>query len=413
MKQPRFNKVDGVEGKPPHFGVLSLGRKDDRGIPIETRQFHIVNVKETGGKRLHHQDFMAFNTAPREERMTVRGNIMYAHREQCFRSQLFNYTNKNLKTHPFKRPFCEGDGITATRWMGDRPDNFTDIECPNRKCEFQLSGECKSLIRFSFMIRWTSIDSQQTVNPRFKTLPSVSLKYVSRGWNMIDNFYGFFEDIDTMAKSIGYENYSLAGLPIVITVSEQTRKPIGKDAKPKNYPVVRIAYEDNLYSFFVKQRQLSKYLASGMVESIGLLSPFEQSREEVAVDYRSVAVNVPEAYQEPEEKQTPVQIILPEKREGKAKAESKKHIPMSLAELKQLAAMEQIPDDKLAAFVFDICDVYSKSAEITTTKAYELLFTKEDAGKVMPPLPWQEAKSNIELLRKYAAKAAKIVGKMK
>jgi hypothetical protein len=406
MKQPRFSGIDGLKGGEHVFAVASLGRKDNRGIPIEKDRFHIVNPHETDGKRLYHEDYEPFNSAPKELRTTIRGNIMHASMRDCFGMQLFNFINKGVGRHPKELPFCEGDGVRARRWMGKTPNNFVDMDCPNQKCPFAISKECKSMMRFYFRIRWTPVDSQKPIDAKFSTLPTTMFKYVSKGWNMARNFLGFFEDIDNMAKGLGLTSYSLVGLPFVMRVYDRT----GKNQKGEGvrYPVASISAETDILSFFRMQKEMLSYITAGQ-QPVGLLSDGEQNPKVIAQDWRSVSiVEVPATYQEVDEKSQ--NVATPEEKEKQKivppKEENKKPVPLEFNDMIELAKVQAIPKEKLARFVYDAFVKYAEVNNCSYTEAYKRLYAGENEnGKPKDPVEWNKAKQTPELLKVYAMKA--------
>jgi len=433
MKKPRFNSIAGVEGAEHIYAVLSLGKKDANLIPREKDRFHIVNPHETDKRRLTHEDYEPFNAAPKELRTTIRGNIMHATKQDCFGMQLFNYTNKAVGTHPKELPFCEGDGTRARRWMGKTPDNFDDIKCTNRQCPFAISKECRSMMRFYFRIRWTPVDSQKPIDARFATLPTTMFKYVSKGWNMVNNFMGFFEDIDRMAKGLGLQTYSLVGLPFVMRVYDRTGKVNGQGVR---YPVVSISAETDILSFFRMQKEMISYITAGQTP-VGLLSDGEQKPDVIAADWRSVTVvDVPAKYEDPEEnkkklepkqeepipehdktekvssrafheatdgKKEPVSEIEPERKQAK------KYEPMPLDKLAELTRLETIPDEKLPYLIYDTFAHYAERSGMSKPEAYKLLFGSEDGEGKVSVLEWDKAKKDIATLRKFDGKARRAV----
>lgn len=408
MKKPRFDSIAGVEGAEHIYAVLSLGKKDANLIPREKDRFHIVNPHETDKRRLTHEDYEPFNAAPKELRTTIRGNIMHATKHDCFGMQLFNYTNKAVGTHPKELPFCEGDGTRARRWMGKTPDNFQDIECPNRQCPFAISKECRSMMRFYFRIRWTPVDSQKPIDARFATLPTTMFKYVSKGWNMVNNFMGFFDDIDKMAKGLGLQAYSLVGLPFVMRVYDRTGKVNGQGVR---YPVVSISAETDILSFFKMQKEMISYITAGQ-QPVGLLSDGEQKPEVIAADWRSVSViEVPAKYEDPEESKPEPQITQsePKQAEPEKKPAMKKYEPMPLNKLAEMARLETIPDAKLPYFIYDTFAHYAERGKMNKPDAYKLLFGSENENGEASVVEWDTAKKDIATLRKFEEKARRAV----
>ncbi len=68
--------IAGLRSREPVGVVLSLGIKDERGVPTQKDRFHLVQPKEEGGRRLPHPAFRAWTEAKDEGvRKFMRGNI--------------------------------------------------------------------------------------------------------------------------------------------------------------------------------------------------------------------------------------------------------------------------------------------------------------------------------------------------
>jgi len=414
MKKPRFNSIAGVEGSEHVYAVVSAGKKNESGWPIEKDRFHIVDPDEVNGRRTPHEDYAAFNAAPQNERTTIRGNIMHATKDKCFHLQLFNYTNKKLGTHPKERPFCEGDGKRARRWTGKGLDDFVDIDCPNKECPFAISKECKPLMRFYFRIRFAPMDSQNDgINKKFLTMPTTQVKYVSRGWHMVKFWLAFFDDVFETARDNGIGNLSLTGLPFVMRIGKKQERSIKKDEKGKNYPVVRISTETDFITWLNMQRKLLADIRTGneIIEPVGALSPGENTNAEIAKDWRSVGViDVPVKYEDPEENKSEPQLAPTETKQAESEKKSaKKYEPMPLDKLAELARLEIIPDEKLPYLIYDTFAHYAERGKMNKPDAYKLLFGSENENGEASVVEWDTAKKDIATLRKFEEKARRAV----
>lgn len=241
----RKDAIAGIEGREPVGVVLSAGVKDSaRGFPTEKEYFHLVVPREENGKRAHHPAFSGFNQAKPERRKTVRGVIVHATETECFEGYLrcqVGYKNKG-QAHPDRRPFCEGDGVHAMRWLGEAPDDFAEIKCPADKCEYRLTEPklCKPFSRLLFLLNWSAESP----------LPKMLCKFTSGSVYTYMNLRGFFDRIKKTAHQLGLEDYSLLGLPFSLTLTMQTRP-----SKQTKFPVIVITPEIDPLEFFYQQRE--------------------------------------------------------------------------------------------------------------------------------------------------------------
>lgn len=259
------------------------------------------------------------------------------------------------------------------------------------------------MMRFYFRIRWTPVDSQKPIDARFATLPTTMFKYVSKGWNMVNNFMGFFEDIDKMAKGLGLQTYSLVGLPFVMRVYDRTGKVNGQGVR---YPVVSISAETDILSFFRMQKEIISYITAGQ-QPVGLLSDGEQKPEVIAADWRSVSiVEVPAKYEDPEENKSEPKAAPSESKQAEPEKKSaKKYESMPLNKLVELAKLETIPDEKLPYLIYDTFSHYAERSKMNKPDAYKLLFGSENEKGEVSVVEWDKAKHDIVTLRKFEEKA--------
>lgn len=272
----RKDKIAGTEGRQPVGVVLSAGiKKAGGGFPVEKEHYHLVVPREDNGTRPHHPAFAAFNSAPSEKRRMVRGNLVHATKGECFEGYLRNQASKQLGMHPNRRPYCQGDGVHAIRWMGDEPDNYVDIKCPNEQCEYRLTtpAACKPFSRLLFRLRW----------PEGNPLPPMLCKYTSGGWYTYTNLLGFFEYLDRTAREIGLVHYSLFGFPFTMTLTQQT-KPSAKT----RFPVTVITPEADPVEFFARQSEQIKLAQGAQFEALPDLT--QQADDIVFEDVKSLQV---------------------------------------------------------------------------------------------------------------------------
>lgn len=236
----KYNGIKDLTGREHVGAVVTVGRKSDRGFPEQTDRFHVVQPREENGVRGYHPAFSQFNSAPAERRKVIKGNIVHAYKDDCFESHL-KAQAINKKMHPNKKPYCVGDGVKATRWTGREPDDFIEIDCPNKLCEFRMTQPplCKPFLRFLFRISWAE----------GSTMPAFLVRFTSGSWNTAGNFKGFFDYWGNVAKELGMKNYKLFGLPVTLTVSYQT-----KPSEKTRFPVVAISSSADPIDFFMRQR---------------------------------------------------------------------------------------------------------------------------------------------------------------
>jgi len=292
--------IDGLRGRPPIGVAVTAGRKapGGKGI-IEKDRFHIVYRRQNpdGVKELH-PEFRAFNELRKDEqgrvlpgelekRRVIRGNLVHARREQCFnwglKAQILD------RQHPNKAPACMGNGVSAIRWMGPGPDDYQEIVCPGRQCEYQQVRRvgkyevvsCKPWMQLIFQLRWR--DGSK--------MPTPLAIFTSKGWNTTANFYGhdedgtpggFFGQIEVAAAELGLKNFSLFGYPFMLTMREQT-----KPSERSRFAVIDVTPEMSPVEFFAAQAKLRAQIG-GFPEPLSLLE--ERTIESEAEDERSISI---------------------------------------------------------------------------------------------------------------------------
>lgn len=299
MKLKKYNGIEGVEGREPVMAVLALGRKPKtKGFPIEKDRFHIVVPREADDMREYHPAFKLFNEAAPEHRQIIHGNIVHATVKECFEWHRKKQGTPENKLHPNGMPFCVGDGVSATRWMGGAPDNFKEIQCPNDKCEFAMiedsTKKCKPWMRFLFRVRWPK-----------GNLPNGLFKFVTQSWNSVVNFVGFFDSLMKTAANLGIANPSLYGVPFTMTLTKGTKPSI--HAK---FHFITISTDIDPLEFFMKQKQLLSQIADGG-KPVALIEAPENAAEVVFEDWKQISV----LSNMPPEVHAPVQIQVTKKEE--------------------------------------------------------------------------------------------------
>jgi hypothetical protein len=262
----------GLTGIDPVGAVLSIGRKETFGKKDNTDRFWLVQPREENGVRLLHPAFEFFNKASDEKRQMIKGNIVHAKQDDCYWDDLTLYRFPKdhplyKKSRPNSKPFCVGDGINATRWVGPGPDDCKSIPCPNDRCEFRIGKHpvCKPSVKFLFRIAWD--------DPKF---PSMLVRFDCKSWWTAANFNGtekqvgkdgkshivrngFFGYLENIARELGISDCKLFGFPFIMTLTHRT-----KPSDNYRFPVVTIAPAVDPVMFFMQQRSNIKLLAERM-----------------------------------------------------------------------------------------------------------------------------------------------------
>lgn len=269
----KYKTLSEITPRDPIGAAVSLGIKNDRGIPVDKDRFHIVMPHETDNRRSHHPAFAAFNRADMDKRRTIKGNIVSSNQEECFeyyrRAQI---KDKKMGMHPKKLPFCQSDGVTATRWVGG--DKFEELACLGKKCEFSctLPPMCRPYMRLMFRLRWSEQASA--------VMPSLLVSFKSQSWETISSAAGMFAHATTAMNELGIEP-NLFGLPFTMTLVERTNKE-----KRSRYPTVAFSIDCDIIQFAASRQET--------IERIGkqpLALP--QAAETEYLEYESINMELP------------------------------------------------------------------------------------------------------------------------
>jgi hypothetical protein len=269
--------IEGLQGREPIGAVLTVGHKGPKGNPEHTDRFYLVMPQEVDGVRAPHPAFKPFNEALPERRVTIKGNLVHAHMDECFEFNLRAQVLPGLQAHPNKAAACSGDGAKARRWDGKE---FKDIVCPNEKCQYRVSGgdkptPCKPWMRLLFRIRWAD----------GSPLPPMLVKFTSGSWNTVGFMLGFFEHIDVQAKNMGLEGYSLYGFPFSLTLTKKKRRG---EAGGRAFPIVQVTPEADVVEFLLAQQAKLKELGA-VRRPMALLDVEQQDYSEQAADNRMIS----------------------------------------------------------------------------------------------------------------------------
>jgi hypothetical protein len=299
-----FQGIDGLNGsnQQPWGAVVTIGEKGPSGAPTNTDRFFIKKAQaettEFRGRnalvRRNHPDFEKYNRLDDLRwRQTIRFNLVHsvhlrdgwASVEPCFQFQLKAQQLPRIQGHPKKVPTCVGDGIKARRYAGEKNGEhvFNDIDCPHRLCQFRQgsSPSCKPSSRFAFQLRWHDGSS----------LPTPLVKFVTHSWHNTNKaFIPFFNFLHEQAMALGATDYSLYGLPGVMTLG---RKSMGNN---RSVPVVSVSTDFppgvTLQEFFLAQRTKLKEL-SGIVP---LRQITDDSPQEQFIDAAEIEPGLPAVF---------------------------------------------------------------------------------------------------------------------
>ncbi len=236
------NGIEGLVGREPIGAALAVGRKGDRGAPVERDRFHILlpaaQLREIAGRqntvRDPHPSFAPYNTAEPDRRKMVLARLAHARIAECFEYRRQAQVLPEL-VHPRRAPVCQGDGRRARRYSADRQD-YIEIPCPGERCPYaQKSSDSKPPACKPWMRFLARFDFPRGADGR--GLPNIPFKYASGSWNTVKNFLGFFEGFGAACRNLGVEPDAipLFGLPVALTLQERT-----DPGQQRRFPVVSI-----------------------------------------------------------------------------------------------------------------------------------------------------------------------------
>lgn len=243
-------QYDGIEGLQPRLplgAALTIGVKGPSGAPTQTDRFHFVSPHDSMDGKFRVRpllpQFSAFNGADASKRQMIRANLIHSTRAEAFAYHLrAQQLGGKWPNHPQKRPACTGDGQKATRFFGDTPEDFREIDCPNELCEFRQGNvkACKPFGQLLFRPRWAD----------GSPLPTPLTKLTTGSWYSVAALLGFFDHVEDQARQLGIESYSLYGLPFSIQLTFKS-----KPQAQQRFPVLAFSPEVDLVQFFLAQRE--------------------------------------------------------------------------------------------------------------------------------------------------------------
>lgn len=277
--QPEYRTIREVTSREPVGAVVTIGQKGPSGAPTDTDRFFIKDPSEIrqGDKRYrqNHPAFAAYNSADVKYRTVIAGNLIHGERDEAFSYYLRAHMppkGSKWPSHPGGKPFCTGDGTHATRLYAIGKDGGADdyrrIPCPADKCEFRQGDvkACKPFARLYFRPRW----------PDGSKLPAPLTKLVTQSWYSVSNILGIFDYVDSQAKHLGLERYSLFGLPFTLSLTRKTTA-----ARQRAFPVIAATVDCDLIAFLLAQREQIRQLG-GELRALPVASAL--TPDEVATD---------------------------------------------------------------------------------------------------------------------------------
>ena len=250
--------------------VLRIGvaksQQFQKGVRKERAFSFILPHRDDSGDRPLHPDFAAYNRLAEKARTVVRGNLtsetQYPDENGEGGAMKQFYGARVLgprwqawpKSPPSGRWVCHGDGKNATRLHGvtDGEEDWREIPCPARLCEFAQSVDgkrplCTPKSTFIFQPRWGDWWPQGEKRP-----PEIRTKFETGSPNTGANLSSFFDEIHREAEPwFRGLPYSLYGLPFVMNLVERT-----KPSEKRRWPEVIFSVDGSLAKFFAAQRKL-------------------------------------------------------------------------------------------------------------------------------------------------------------
>lgn len=181
-------------------------------------------------------------------------------------------TNDPRVTNPrHQGPWCSGDGMSATRWSGER---YIQIDCPNDDCPY--GKICPRMLRLLFYPRWDETPFGAAHMPQLLT------KYVTKGRRMLESFEGMIKYARAQAKDSGVIIESWHGFPFAMTLAKRTAPADRDHPKGKRYTDVAFTTDGDLFAWLQAQRD--RVAALSGAEPYGLLEPESNTEDWAAID---------------------------------------------------------------------------------------------------------------------------------
>lgn len=312
----RFNGIAGLEGREPVGAILRVGRKHpQKGYPIDRQRFYVAKTtQDASGAKPLHPAFAPFN-APVEDpstRATVLMGIVHATRDECSEMYLRNQRSPRGSNPPNMRPFCTGDGISASRWDGERGE-FCGIACLNEACEYRQPGSghrgqgraCKPHARLLAQILWRREVAGLDVD-KSRLMPSVLCRFTSNSWNTAAAIKGFFDAWDRLALQLTRQGadlvdtaqnmetgeheiiarkFSLVGAKFELSLQEKADKD-PRTGESRRYPIVVMSPVDDPLTHLLHQATAIQQIRDSGRAAVAMLRDPDQQDQRTA-DYLS------------------------------------------------------------------------------------------------------------------------------
>ena len=258
----QFSGIAGLQGRAPIGAVLRIGRKNERGVPVDRDLFYLcTTTQDDSGSRPLHPRFKLFHDARGDARKSVQLALVHATPPECWNVHLRNQRDTLHGCNPPNMaPFCTGDGVKARRWDGE---SFCSIACPNDRCEYRREGSghrgkgvaCKPFGTLYAQLVWERGD-----------MPSMLVKYTTNSWNSTSALQGYFDRWDEAAiqltklganlvdtvesyddegnlqTAVTARRYLFTGARFVLTLQEKAKQHHGE---PRKYPIVTVSPIDD------------------------------------------------------------------------------------------------------------------------------------------------------------------------
>lgn len=238
--------IAGRTGTVPVGLAVTMGIKTDRGVQ-ERDRFHLMDARETDGKRGVHPAFAWFARLPREQRLMLECTIAHATWDDALRQQLYAHAPPQGASAkpPGRRPWCTGDGRTAMRWLPDPKDANApplpqQIVCLGDKCRFRqrrnASGvgvrpDCGAMTVLRFRLSF----------PEHPEVPTPIAQFASKGEATHDAILGLKEDLDKTAAAMGVPDYSPLGYRFVMRLVQKKHAPDAAFPRGRAYYAVEVS----------------------------------------------------------------------------------------------------------------------------------------------------------------------------
>lgn len=280
-----FDGIAGTTGTEPIAASLTVGIKGDRGFPVEKDRLHIMEPRQSGdGKRRVHPGFGWFASAPPAKRNTIQAVIVHDSWAECLEQHLSAWRLPGVDAPP-AGPACQGDGVKAARWYGDKgADDRRSIPCPNEKCQYRTAkpGQpvpCKPLTRLVARFVWPDETIAAVRAAGSLQDPNVVFRFQSGGWHTYKAILGLREAVDRAAVALGAVDdqgrpaYSPLGLRFTLTLTEAKGNAGGTATK---FPTVYAALLTSAPDFIVQSRTnadaMRRQIAATRIEPLGLMT---------------------------------------------------------------------------------------------------------------------------------------------